>query len=352
MAEHPARLTAAPTAPGRSLPPQAPRPFQPSEPAPPSGPARLSVAANRMAAVSRPWPALSRQSRARRLLLTGAAATGIWLLCGLSHSASAHADAVSPHSAVPSVSAVGNQPTGLPAGQPATMPALPIAGLAHRAHSSTAQPAATGRLTLRLSLPPGLPARKLPVVALPAPVVALPMPGLPVPGVALPVPAVALPVPALPAPSALPPILGLPVPPVGLPLPPVGLLPLTPAATGHPLPAEPAAGVHSLGSDGLATDWGRANPHAFVRPSVARRHSIQPPAGPATPAPLPRPVPGSPDGPGLTGSGTSARDGRYLPLVVLPARQAAGRAIRSADQRTGDGTGPRDRACSPDVSPD
>jgi hypothetical protein len=338
MAEHPARRTAASTAPGTSLPPQAPRPFRPSEPAPPSGPAGLSVAANRLAAVSRPWPALSRHSRGRRLLLVGAAATGIWLLCGLSHSASAHADAVSPQPAVPSVSTVVNQPTGLPAGQPATKPALP--GPARRAQSGTAQVAATGRLTLRrLPTPPALPgtSRTLPVpeVAVPVPVIAVPVPVVAVP---VPVPVVAVPV---------PPILGLPVLPVHLP---AQLIPPTPMATGHP----PPAGAHSADSDGLAAEWGRTDPHAFVRPSVAR-HSIQrSPAGPATPAPLPRPVPGSPDGPrpALIGSGTSARDGRYLPLVVLPARTATGQAIRPNGRQAGDGAGPRDSACRPDVSPD
>lgn len=340
MAEHPARLAAAPTAPGTSLPPQAPRPFRPSEPAPPSGPAGLSVAANRLAAVSRPWPAPSRHSRGKRLLLVGAAATGIWLLCGLSHSANAHAEAVSPQPAVPSVSSVVHQPTGLPAGQPATKP-VPLS-LARQVGPGTAHLAATGRLTLRrLPTPPGLPATSR---TLPVPVART----LPVPVPALPV--VALPVPALPLPSPLPPIADLPVPPVQLPVLPAELIPLLPVAIGHRLPAEPAAGA--TGSDGLAAESRRTDPHAFVRPSVARRHSTQRPAAPATPAPLPRPVPGSPDGPALTGAGTSARDGRYLPQVVLPAGPATGQAIRPNGRQAGDGVGPRDSACRPDVSPD
>jgi len=295
-------------------------------------PTGSSVAANRLVSARLPVP--PRHSRGRRTLLLGAAATGIWLLCGLGHSASAHADAVSPHPAAPPGSTVGNQLTTLLAGRPPAVRSdrsgLPTPGrllprsaaAGHHAVLSLPRPSSTVQ---RLSST----VQRLSTASLPA---SLPsITGLPV----LPIQPVQLPGPVrLPQPVQLPSPVRVPQPIVVLPLQPVVASPLRPGTAQ---------------ADWQRADWLESNAQPFRTQHPALR---QPAAQPAGPPPAPRPVPGSPNAVAPAGavSGAPTRDGHNL--AVLPAGNSAGRALRPAARRGGPATGPRDRACLPDVSPD
>ena len=110
------------------LPPQACAPARSFGPASPSMPATFST---RVTVIDPPAAGSSRLSRSQRLLLAGAAVTGLWLLGSLGHPAAAHAEAaVRP--AAPPVSTVSTPLTRLPAGPPLALsrPAIrmPLAG--------------------------------------------------------------------------------------------------------------------------------------------------------------------------------------------------------------------------------
>jgi len=308
------------------------------------------VPAARRTVAHRP-AALPRPSRGTRLLLVGAAAAGLWLLSGLSHSA----EAASPGSAALPASTVSNQLASLPAGRP---PGGLAAGPARTSHSTASVAGSVSSRIRRLAgaLPPaasrpaGLRAPtplpiKLPAAgSLPAPI-ALPTTGqLPVP-IVLPVP-IALPnAGQLPVPIALPSPGQLPVP-ILLPIP--SQLPISNRPSGLPAGGQRVP-VRSLPA-GPAWPADEARPAGW-RPAPAQARAVA--ARPApSPAPRPQPAPGSPNG--LAGAGASGRTEapRPLPVVVLPGRAPAGSPAGLAERRPADLVAAHARGCRPDVSPD
>jgi hypothetical protein len=262
-----------------------------------------------------------RLSRSQRLLLAGAAVTGLWLLGSLGHPAAAHAEAaVRP--AAPPVSTVSNPLTRLPAGPPLALSRPAIRDAVGRLAGSSSTPR-------RIVAPIAIRARVLPTL----PAASLPAPnGLP----------------GLPAVSQLPMPGSLPVPPVGsLPLPPLpggplaGLPgPTVAAVSNQTESAMPAAGIGGRFGPALLTAAFAGTPAGIARRTM--------------PAPIPQPLPGRPDAPpALLGAGSAAWTGfeRSLPLAVLPTAATPGSAGLIERPAAGSAA-PRRRSCAPDVSPD
>ncbi|MFL6160670.1 MAG: hypothetical protein ACJ74U_00445 [Jatrophihabitantaceae bacterium] len=262
--------------------------------------------------------------RGRRLLLVGAAATGIWLLGSLGHSA-ADAEGVSPRPAAPPASTVSNQLTGLPVGQPVPVPhrARP-AGTARTAQ--LAAPTTAARITVAGS---GVVVQPAPVTATAAGLPALSAPRLD----------------SVPKPALLPSLLD-PIRVVVLPA-------VLPAALGQ-AGGQVRPGALAYGSPRWTAPTGEATlGEAVFGTGAADRPG---PARPAIGRPARQPAPGRPNlpPPALPGPGPagSAEFERHLPLAVLPATDPAGPAgRRGAGSATGSPALPA-RSRTPDVAPD